>query len=163
MDSAEDLRGVSSLSVQALPQLSGEDSCLLTLRLRGYSPSGTPITYESGVEIRSGTWQTVTFSIASFVAEADLSAPCTLSLVTDAAPAAVDGEESSPYVLWIKEIGIRRPQGSSAMLTAVLLSLLGLLIGFAVTLLIFRKRLLPQKSRKPVSAPENGTHPEERR
>ena len=156
MDSAEDLRGVSSLSVQALPQLSGDDSCLLTLRLRGYSPSGTPITYESGVEIHSGTWQTVTFSIASFVAEADLSAPCTISLVTDSAPAPDDGEGASPYVLWIKEIGVRRPKGSSAVLTAVLLSLLGLLIGFAVTILLFRKRIFRRKGSKTSPAAKGG-------
>lgn len=156
MDSAEELAGVSSLSVQTLAQLPEGGNLHLTLRLRGYSPSGTPVTYESTIEIPSGSWQTVTFSVASFVAEADLSAPCTLSLVTDSAPASENGEEPASFVLWIKEMGVRYPKGSSAVLTAILLSLLGLLIGFAVTILLFRKRLFrrkkskkPQKTAKP--------------
>lgn len=150
MDSARELQGVSAISVQTLPQLPDGGSCLLTLRLRGFSPSGTPLTYESGVEIHSGSWQTVSFSVAGFVAEADLSAPCTLSLVTDSAPAAKEGEEPTPYVLWLKEIAVRRPQSTATVLTAALLSLLGVLVGFAVTLLLFRRK----RARKAPSAAE---------
>ncbi|MBQ9131310.1 MAG: hypothetical protein IJX62_02400, partial [Clostridia bacterium] len=128
LDNGEALTDAISLSVQVLVQLPQAEDCSLTLRLRGTSKSGAALTYESHIKVTSGHWQTVTFSVASFTSQADLSAPCSLSLVTDSAPGSTE-EESNAFVFWLKGVSLRHPQKNTQKTVAAVLTVLGVAVG----------------------------------
>jgi hypothetical protein len=92
------------------------------------------LTYESQVEIQNGTWQTVTYQIGNFTAEADLSRPCVLTLTTE--PEAECEEE---YVLWVKGMNVRKPSGGIGDTVALILILCGVAVGFVAVFLIYHK------------------------
>lgn len=128
------LKNVSSLSVQLLCQIPDVETCSAKLTLEGTAANGKRVTYTSDTIIENGTWQTVTFQIGSFVAEADLSAPVVLTLTTSS-----DAETQEDYVLWVKGIDVRRPEaGMTAYLPVILIG--GCLaVSFLAVFLIYRK------------------------
>ena len=133
-DDATVLEKASSLSVQLLTQIPDSERCTAYLRLEGLTESGARLTYESQAEIQNGTWQTVTYQIGNFIAEADLSRPCILTLTTETAE-----ECEEEYVLWVKGMNVRTPSGGIGNTGAILLILAGVLVGFLAVFLIYRK------------------------
>ena len=134
LDDATVLEKASSLSVQLLTQIPDCERCTAYLRLEGLTESGARLTYESQVEIQNGTWQTVTYQIGNFTAEADLSRPCVLTLTTE--PWAECEEE---YVLWVKGMNVRKPSGGIGDTVALILILCGVAVGFVAVFLIYHK------------------------
>ena len=128
------LEKASSLSVQLLTQIPEGEHCTAYLRLDGLTEGGARLTYESQVEIQNGTWQTVTYQIGNFTAEADLSQPCILTLTTE--PEAECEEE---YVLWVKGMNVRKPSGGIGDTVALILILSGVAVGFLAVFFIYHK------------------------
>ena len=124
----------SSLSVQLLTQIPECERCTVYLRLEGLTESGARLTYESQAEIQNGTWQTVTYQIGNFTAEADLSRPCVLTLTTETAE-----ECEEEYVLWVKGMNVRTPSGGIGNTISLLLILVGVAVGFLAVFLIYSK------------------------
>lgn len=128
------LKNVSSLSVQLLSQIPDVESCSAKLTLEGTASNGKRVTYTSDASIKNGTWQTVTFQIGNFVAEADLSAPIIMTLTTSS-----DAEIQEDYVLWVRGIDVRRPNaGMTAYLPVILIGSC-LAVSFLAVFLIYRK------------------------
>ena len=137
LQDARALEGAVSLSTQVLLQLPASEDCNLILRLRGQAKNGSVLTYESHVTVPAGRWQTVTFSIANFTSTADLSAPCVLTLVTDSTLPSTE-EKSNAFVFWLKDITLRHPQKTVLSTIALPLTLAGVVLGFAATVVIYR-------------------------
>ena len=135
---ASALDGATSLSAKTLMQIPNADGATLRLRLIGRAKNGSVLIYESALESPTTTWQSSTFSISNFVADADLSSPCVLTLVTDSAPVS-EGEEDSSYVFWLKGIELRRPTGEFPWQIAAVAVLAGILLGLFLTLLLYRR------------------------
>ena len=137
MQDGSALRSAISVTVSMLAQVPNTDTCTVRLRLDGVSKSGGTLSYESLATVRSGQWQAVTFQISDFAADADLSAPCVLTLTTE--PSAPTDEE---YVLWIAALDAAIPASTLSYWIPILLVLGGVALGFLCVALIYR---LPKK------------------
>ncbi len=130
------LRGATSTSIGLLCQIPDASSCTAHLTLEGTTAEGERLTYESSVEIQNGTWQSVTFQIGNFTADADLSKPVVLTLTTSSD----NHETDEPYALWVKSMNVRRSteSGLHAYLPIIVIAA-SLAVGFLATFLIYRK------------------------
>lgn len=135
LDDATILQNTSAASIRLLCQIPEASTCTAHLTLEGTTKEGERLTYESDVNIKNGVWQTVTFQIGNFIADADLSRSVVMTLTTSS-----DSETDEPYTLWVNRIEVRRPteQGLRTYLPA-LLTVGCLAVGFLATLLIYRK------------------------
>ncbi len=132
LETAACLADTLSLSVQFLLQ-SVSDSCNATLRIDGYAPDGTRLTYESTATAKGGSWQTVTYQISSFSSAADLSRPCTISFTVSPEDA-----QDEPYPIWISGILSRTPKQTESTLLPLILILGSTALGCVGILLIYR-------------------------
>ncbi len=134
LEDAAVLENASATSIRLLCQVPEATSCTAHLTLEGTTEEGERLTYQSDVTIENGVWQTVTFQIGNFIADADLSKPVSMSLTTSS-----DSEADEAYVLWVNRIEVRRPtQGVYAYLPSVLV--VGCLaVSFLAVFLIYRK------------------------
>lgn len=134
MENGTALKDAMSISVNLLTQAPDTETCTARLRLDGYATDGTLLTHLSEIEIQNGSWQTVTFQISAFVANADLSKPCTLSLTVE--PAQQADEE---YVLWVRYMDVRTPEPVLGGLLPIVLIVGGILLGFLGVFIIYHK------------------------
>ena len=132
LSDASALDGAMSVSVRLLTQVPNAETVTARLRLDGTANDGTLLSYESEIEIANGSWQTVTFQISSFVADANLSRPCILTLTTTP-----DRETDEEYVLWVRGMDIRQPEQDHGILIPTLLILCGVLLGFLGVFILY--------------------------
>lgn len=135
LETGSALKNASATSIRLLCQVPEATTCTAHLRLEGTTAEGERLTYESEVAIENGVWQTVTFQIGNFTADADLSHPVVLSLTTSS-----DSEADEPYVLWINRFEVRQPSQSGIYTYLTSILIVGcLVIGFLAVFLIYRK------------------------
>ncbi len=143
---ASALSGAVSLSASLLTQIPEVSSAKVRLRLDGMTTDGKLLSYTASAEIKNNAWQTVTFQIADFLAEADLSRPCLLTLTAESdAPAEESADRS--YVMWLEAIDLRVPANGIGNRMPLILTAVGLLLGFLAVLVLSRSRA-PRKLRK---------------
>ena len=138
------LQGASSLSVHLLAQYAIGGEYTLTLRLEGVKKSGEHLQYEAQAQAVSGSWQTVSFHISSFVGDIDFSSPCVITLLSEPVQ---ESEES--FVLWVSGVQASTPMADIGFLLPVGLALGGAAFGFFFFFLIHRhvnKRRYPGES-----------------
>ena len=143
LDSGSSLEGATSLSVGLLTQAPEVSACRVRLSLLGTAKNGTVLSYTSERDVSNGSWQTVTFQIGTFVSEADLSAPCILSLTCEP-----DVETNEEYVLWVRGINARYPEDGSHTLLPVILISLGAILGFVGILVLYRQTQKARRKRR---------------
>ena len=134
MENGAALDRAMSISVNLLTQAPNATACTARLRLDGYATDGTLLTHLSELAIENGSWQTVTFQISEFVAAADLSAPCTLTLTVEP-----DETVDEEYVLWVRYMDVRAPQQGIDRVFSIALIVGGVLIGFLGVFIIYHK------------------------
>ncbi|MBQ8309456.1 MAG: hypothetical protein IJX80_00400 [Clostridia bacterium] len=134
MANSSELDGASALSLQLLAQYNRAERCSITLRLVGCDTQGSTVSYESVGSFDGRKWQTVTFDISEFVANADLSQPCALTVLCEPGS---DTDET--FVLFLKGIYANYPQESSNMILPIVLTVAGVLIGFLLILILYRR------------------------
>ena len=134
------LKNASSTSIRLLCQIPDTEVCTVQLTLEGTTAQGERLTYRSDVEIQSGVWQTATFQIGNFIADADLSQTVVLTLTTSA-----DTDTDEDYVLWVNSIDIRRPEKGLGTYLPVAVIGACLAIGFLAVFLIYRKTKYQRK------------------
>jgi len=128
------LKDVSALTLQFLAQYDIVQQCSLTLCLSGTDENGVVLTYESSIGFEGTKWQTVTFDISEFVAAADLSQPCVLSVLCEPTS---DTDEN--FVLFLKGIYANYPQSGTNMILPIVLTVLGVVAGFALILVLYHR------------------------
>ena len=155
-DSSADMKNTLSLSARMLLQGTADESPILRLRLWGTDRTGKMLTYTSEQAVPSGTWQTVSFSVASFFSELNTDRPFTLTLELigtsavlsapslegdgedpDQDPDAPVKEQDDAFVFWMKDILLRRPESNSSQLVPMLLIVGGVVGVFALTVCIY--------------------------
>ena len=145
--SAQALTGMMSLTVHLLTQVPDAQTCRIRLQLRGNSKHGSLLTHVCEITLENGSWQTATFQISDFVADADLSEPCILTLTCEP-----DVDTDEEYVFWLHSIRARRPVEQSLSTLPILLILGGVLLGFVGVLILYLLlQRTPRKKRKPMS------------
>ncbi len=127
MKDGQALAGAFSLSVHTLSQYTASEQYTLTLFLEGVTPQGKAVSYRAQTNAPAASWQTVTFQIASFVAEIDLSQPCSLRLLTEA-----DDENDEKFVFWVKSISANQASVDYKSFLPIVLSVGGVAVGFGV-------------------------------
>lgn len=137
------LDGMMSLTVKLLTQVPDAETCHIRLNLRGTSTRGALLTHVSEITLPNGSWQTATFQISEFVAEADLSEPCILTLTCEP-----DVETDEEYVFWLHSIRARRPGESPAPILPIVLILGGTLLSFLGVLLIHSQMQRRRRARR---------------
>lgn len=140
---ASALDGAVSMSVCLLTQVPDADSCRVRLRLDGLSSDGTLLTYTADTEMKNQSWQTVTFQIADFVAEADLSGPCVMTLTVEP-----DVSTDTAYVLWVRDVYMRCPSKTFDKIFPVFLILIGAALGFVGVIALYRRTSYQNKKNK---------------
>ena len=136
------LKGATALSAQVLAQYASSESCTLTLRLQGMDTQGKLLTYQSQATVAGGRWQTATFQISPFLAEADLSRPCVLTLLTSPIEKNAENSENTEngenFVFWVKALWTVVPVADYSMLTPILLTVGGVGVTFLLIFLLYR-------------------------
>lgn len=127
------LLGASSLSIHLLAQYAAVEEYTLTLRLEGVAKSGERLQYEAQAQAVSGSWQTVSFHISSFVGDVDFSSPCVITLLSEPVQ---ESEES--FVLWVSGVHALAPMADLGFLLPVGLAAGGAAVGFLSFFLIYR-------------------------
>ena len=128
---ASALKGASTLSLGVLAQYAKTTSHTLTLRLEGVDKTGAPLILESTAPASATYWQTVTFDISAFVAEANLDVSCTVTLLTDS------NAEDEEFSLWVHSIYTNSLESSSDILVPVAAAVGGLVVGFVFFFVIY--------------------------
>ena len=147
LENGRDFEDAFSISTRLLLQNCTAPTSRVTLELEGVTKSGTRLTWRATTEVKNGSWQIATFYVGSFAAEADLSQPCTLTLLT-----ASEEEEGSHYLLWLDGVDVRYPDADPIATLYLPIIGGGLLLGLALTLSIYflslsRKRRRARASR----------------
>ena len=146
---AEVLRDTRSLTLKLLTQVPNADTCRIRLQLRGTATRGSLLTHVSEITLENGVWQTATFQISEFVANADLSEPCILTITCEP-----DQPTDEEYVLWLHSIRARRPDENKGQLLPLALILGGALLGFAGVLVIhFGLQKRPRRKGRRATSP----------
>ncbi len=135
LPSGEELENAFSISLQMLLQNLDSPSATVTLHLDGTSKNGSQrISFEASAELANDSrWQTAIFYIGSFVAEADLSKPCVLTLTVDS-----DAPEGGEYLLWLDSVEIRKPEKQPGVVIYLLIALGSVVIGFLLIFFLYR-------------------------
>ena len=129
------LDGVISLSTWLLTAQAGDAShCTVRLILEGEAKNKQRLTYSADIEVAHGEWQLITFQIADFVTEADLSRPIYVSLTTT--PNTMPEED---YVFYVKDLYVRTPQTGCGTLLPTLSIVACVAVSTIVILLIYRR------------------------
>ena len=129
------LEGVISLSSWILTTQAAEASvCTVRLTLEGETHTRQRLSYSADVEVAHAQWQLVTFQIADFVAEADLSRPIYLTLTTNP-----DVTPTEDYVFYVKDIYVRAPQSNGGTLLPALMIVACVVLSTVGVLLIYKR------------------------
>ena len=133
LENGRALEDAFSVSARFLLQNRTAETSDVTLVLEGVTKNGTRLSWSATTKVSNGSWQTATFYISNFAAEADLSQPCTLTLLTSAEEEGEEGEELR-YLLWLDTLGLRYPKANPT--ASLFLPILGggLLLGLVLTL-----------------------------
>ncbi len=142
LESASLLQGADTLSIQLLAQYTKTANYKVTLRLEGTDKNGAPLTLEASTTASSANWQTVTFDVSAFVAEANPDAPCTVTFLTSS-----DAAESEQFVLWVRSLYTSQLEAWPELLVPVAAAACGFLLGFALFYVIYRATC--KKNRRP--------------
>ena len=121
------------LSVQLLAQYTKTASYGITLILEGTDKNGAPLSLAASTTASAASWQTVTFDISAFVAEADSNAPCTVTILTSS-----DAADSEQFVLWVRSIYTSTLQANPEFIIPIAAAAVGFLFGFAFFYVIYR-------------------------
>ena len=129
------LENAFSISLRMLWQNLDTPSSRVTLRLDGVSKNGTQrITFEATADMTNDSrWQTAIFYIGSFVAEADLSQPCVMTLTAD-----TDSPVETEYLMWLDSVDIRKPERQLGTTVTLLIILVASVLGFGLILLAYK-------------------------
>ena len=131
----EALEGAASLSTWVLTAQAGEATrSTVRLTLEGQGKNRQRITYTADIEVTHGEWQLITFQIADFVIEADLSYPTYLSLTTK--PNVTPDDD---FVFYVKDIYVRVPQSGCGTLLPSLMIVACVVTSATVILAIYQK------------------------
>ena len=122
-----------TLSVQLLAQYTKTASYGITLILEGTDKNGAPLSLAASTTASAASWQTVTFDISAFVAEADSNAPCTVTILTSS-----DAADSEQFVLWVRSIYTSTLQANPEFIIPIAAAAVGFLFGFAFFYVIYR-------------------------
>ena len=147
----EILSGMSAITVSALTQCRDTDRYQLKLTMQGTDHNGKLLCYEAEAGQPVGSWSTVSFYIAPFTAEADLTLPCVVTLSVEM------GEEADEsFAFWLKDVRAFQPQSASMDLSLLLTAL----ICFVLTLVLLlwgyhhwqlkKQEKIPTDSRKEI-------------
>ena len=136
------LQSASTLSVRLLAQYAKTTTYTLTLRLEGTDKTGAPLSLESTASVPTTYWKTVTFDISSFVASANLDAPCTMTILTSS------DAESEEFVLWVHSIYTCSLEAYPEFLIPVVCSVGGLIVGFTLFFVIYRATCRKNRRRR---------------
>ena len=137
MEDGQALSNASAITFRFLAQYKeiAAESCKLTLCLMGADVNGATVTYEADASFRAKKWQTLTFDVSDFTARADLSRPCSISVLCEPS---VECNEN--FVLFFKDISAFYPQDNGGIfLPVILLTLAGILIGFLLIFIMYRR------------------------
>ena len=126
------LQGASTLSVQLLAQYTKTTTYQATLRIEGVDKAGAPLVLVATTSASSASWQTVTFDISAFVENANLEAPCTLTVLTSSQA------EEEEFVLWVHSIYTSSMEAYPEYLLPVAAAACGFIVGFALFFVIYR-------------------------
>lgn len=139
------LENAFSISLRMLLQNLETPTSRVTLRLDGISKNGSQrITFEASAELENDSrWQTAIFYIGSFVAEADLSQPCVMTLYTD-----TSAPKDTEYLLWLDSVDIRKPEKQLSEVVYLAIALGAVVIGFLLIFLIYRLTSRKRPARK---------------
>lgn len=139
------LENAFSISLRMLLQNLETPTSRVTLRLDGISKNGSQrITFEASAELENDSrWQTAIFYIGSFVAEADLSQPCVMTLYTD-----TSAPKDTEYLLWLDSVDIRKPEKQLGEIVYLVIALGAVLVGFFLIFLIYRLTNKKRSARK---------------
>jgi hypothetical protein len=135
LPNGKELENTFSISLRMLLQNIETPTSKVTLRLDGVTKNGTQrVTFEATAELTNDSrWQTAIFYVGSFVAEADLSQPCIMTLTAD-----TDAPEGTEYLMWLDSVDIRKPEKQLGA-TATLLVILGAAaLGFGLIFLFYK-------------------------
>ena len=135
LSDGKELENAFSISLCLLLQNLETPTSTVTLRLDGVSKNGTQrISFEASAELTNDSrWQTAIFYVGSFVAEADLSQPCVMTLTAD-----TESPEGTEYLMWLDSVSVRKPERQLGTLVTVLISLGSVAVGFAILILIYK-------------------------
>ncbi len=134
LSNGEALSGATSVSVQTFVRNGSASGGTLTLRMRGTGVDGKTLTYEAGVAISCGSWQTVSFDVSGFTTGLRLSEACVVEVLATA-----DETEDTPYAeLWISRVDAYSPASSSSLVLPLLLTVTGFVLGIAIFLIYHR-------------------------
>ncbi len=129
------LEGVISLSTWILTAQAGDATeCTVRLTLEGEAKNRQRLTYSSDLAVAHGEWQLITFQIADFVADADLSRPIHLMLTTT--PNQTPDED---FVFYVKDVYVRSPQTNRGTLLPALSIVACVGVSTVVMLLIYKR------------------------
>ncbi len=137
MTSAEPLKDATSLTVLFLTQAEGADACTVALSLEGMSTDGKRLTYRSDTQASTGSWQSATFQIGAFLAEADLSAPCVITLTTH--PTADGADYTEEYSLWVHDVSLYLPPENFGAWLPIAITLVCVAAVLVSVLLLYRR------------------------
>ncbi len=126
------LQNADTLSVQLLAQYTKSANYKVTLQLTGTDKNGAPLSLTATTVASAASWQTVTFDVSSFVAEADLDKPCAVTVLTSSE---AEGEQ---FVLWVRSIYTSQLNTYPEFILPVAAAAVGFIFGFALFLVIYR-------------------------
>ena len=131
----KELENAFSISLRLLLQNLETPTSKVTLHLDGISKNGAKrISFEASAELSNDSrWQTAIFYIGSFVAEADLSQPCVLTITAD-----TDSPEGTEYLMWLDSVDIRKPEKQLGTTVTLLIALAAVAIGFGLIFLLYK-------------------------
>ena len=135
LPNGKELENAFSISLCLLLQELETPTSTVTLRLDGVSKNGSErISFEASAELSNDSrWQTAIFYIGSFVAEADLSQPCVMTVTAD-----TDSPEGAEYLMWLDSVSIRKPERRLGTTVTVLIAAGSVAVGFTILLLIYK-------------------------
>ena len=135
MANGKELENAFSISLCLLLQNLETPTSTVTLRLDGISKNGSQrISFEASAELTNDScWQTAIFYIGSFVAEADLSQPCVLTVTAD-----TESPEGTEYVLWLDSITVRKPERQLGAVVTVLIAVGAVALSCILILLLYK-------------------------
>lgn len=142
MENGLRLKDATALTLQLLAQYDIAEPCVLTLCLSGMDENGAAVSYESSIKFEGKKWQTATFDISEFVASADLSQECVLTVFCKPT---TDTDEN--FVLFLKGVYAYYPQGGTTMILPIVLVAVGAVLGFALIVVLYLRARVHKRKR----------------
>jgi hypothetical protein len=142
LEAASLLKNADTLSIQLLAQYTKTANYGVTLKLEGTDKTGAPLSLTATATASAASWQTVTFDVSSFVAEADLDKPCTVTVLTSS------NAEGEQFVLWVRSLYASTLQTYPEYILPAAAAAVGFLFGFALFMVIYRSTCKKNRPRR---------------